>query len=171
MLGETWLGLEDKNIFRLKYEGVCPQCFGYFFAQKLKSRPKHRAQTHWCFNPKIYLSTRPSNVFPSMGPWTGPGAQNEKGLVCFCLFQLPDWPVCWKKVRIFRDLVQIETDEAETWHTLRLLLYQSACQVSASYLSIYSSKFKMNLAAQITAVCRHSRALAYHYRKNYYSKK
>ena len=69
------------------------------------------------------------------------------------------------------DLAQIETDEAETWHTLTLLVYLGLGQVSASYLSIYSSKFQMNLAAQITAVCRHSRAQSYHCRKNFYSKK
>ena len=70
----------------------------------------------------------------------------------------------------FLDLARIETNEAETWHTLRSLAYLSVCQVSAPYLLIYSSKFQMNLAAQITAACRHSRALSYHYRKNFYSK-
>ena len=69
------------------------------------------------------------------------------------------------------DLFQIETDEAEILHTLRLLVYLSVAQVSASYLSIYFSKFQMNLAAQITVVCRHNQAHSYHYRKNFYSKK
>ena len=77
----------------------------------------------------------------------------------------------WRKNSNFRDLAQIEADEAETWHTLRLHIYLSMRQVWASYLSIYFSKFQMNLAAQITAVCRHSRAQSYHYRKNFYSKK
>ena len=48
----------------------------------------------------------------------------------------------------FLDLAQIETDEAETWHTLRLLVCLSVRQVSASYLSISSLKFHMNIEAQ-----------------------
>ena len=48
----------------------------------------------------------------------------------------------------FLDLVRIKTDEAETWHTLRLLVSLSVGQVSASYLSIYSLKIQMNLAAE-----------------------
>ena len=67
------------------------------------------------------------------------------------------------KIKDFRDLAQIEADEAETWHTLSLLLYQSVCQVSASYLSIYSSKFQMNLAAQFTATHRSSSLHSYPY--------
>ena len=70
----------------------------------------------------------------------------------------------------FLDLARIETDEAETWHTLRLLVYLSVRQVSASYLSIYFSKFQMNLAVQIKVVCRHNQAQSYHYRNYFYSK-
>ena len=74
------------------------------------------------------------------------------------------------KCEIFLHLAQIETDEAETWHTLRLLVYLSVRQFSAPYLSIYSSKFQMNLAAQIKVVCRHNQAQSYHYRNYFYSK-
>ena len=56
----------------------------------------------------------------------------------------------------FLDLARIKTDEAETWHTLRLLVYLSVRQVSASYLSISSLKFRMNLAAECTAAHRPS---------------
>jgi len=61
-----------------------------------------------------------------------------------------------ENLKKFSDLAQIETDEAETWHTLRLLVYLSVCQVSALYLSIYSSNFHMNLAAQVAAAHRPS---------------
>ena len=61
-----------------------------------------------------------------------------------------------KKNMNFLDLAQIETDETETWHTLRLLLCLSVDQVSASYLSIYSSKFQVNFAAEFTAANRPS---------------
>ena len=54
------------------------------------------------------------------------------------------------------DLFQIETDEAEILHTLRLLVYLSVAQVSASYLSIYFSNFQINLAAQSSAAHRPS---------------
>ena len=74
------------------------------------------------------------------------------------------------KCEIFLHLAQIETDEAETWHTLRLLVYLSVRQFSAPYLSIYSSKFQMNLAAQIKVVCRHNQAQSYHYRNYFYTK-
>ena len=77
----------------------------------------------------------------------------------------------WRKNSNFRDLAQIEADEAETWHTLRLHVYLSMRQVWASYLSIYFSKFQTNLAAQITVVCRHNLAHSYHCRNNLYSKK
>ena len=63
----------------------------------------------------------------------------------------------------FLDLVRIKTDEAETWHTLRLLVSLSVGQVSASYLSIYSLKFQMNLAAQFTATHRSSSLHSYPY--------
>ena len=63
----------------------------------------------------------------------------------------------------FRDLTQIETDEAETWHTLRSLAYLGVCQVSASYLSIYTSNSQMNLAAQFTATHRSSSLHSYPY--------
>ena len=59
-----------------------------------------------------------------------------------------------KQIEKSRDLAQIETDEAETWHTLRLLVHLSVGQVSASYLSISSLKFHMNLAAQCAAAHR-----------------
>ena len=58
-------------------------------------------------------------------------------------------------MKIF-ELAQIETDEAETWHTLRLLVSLSVGQVSASYLSISSLKFHMNIEAQSSAAHRPS---------------
>ena len=42
ILRKTWLGLEDKTIFQLKYQFVCPQCFCQFFANNFKKRPKHQ---------------------------------------------------------------------------------------------------------------------------------
>ena len=41
-----------------------------------------------------------------------------------------------EKIKEFQDLAQIETDENETWHTFRLFVYLSVCQVSASSVSI-----------------------------------
>ena len=58
-------------------------------------------------------------------------------------------------MKIF-ELAQIETDEAENWHTLRLLVSLSVGQVSASYLSISSLKFHMNIEAQSSAAHRPS---------------
>ena len=56
----------------------------------------------------------------------------------------------------FLDLARIETDEAKTWPTPRLLVFLSVGQVSDSYLAIYSLKFHMNAAAEFTAAHRPS---------------
>ena len=76
ILRKTRLGLEDKNIFQLKYQCVYTWCFGRFLKLFAKNWQKYWRQTNWYFSWKIVLSSRPSHVFPSMGPWTDPGAHD-----------------------------------------------------------------------------------------------
>ena len=75
ILRKRWLGLEDKTIFQLKYQCVCPRCFDRFLKSFAKNWQKQWGQTHWYFNWKIDLSSRPSHVFRSMGRGTFSGAQ------------------------------------------------------------------------------------------------
>ena len=77
ILRKTWLGLEDKSIFQLKYQCVCPHCFCQFFANDFKKRSKHRGQTHWYFSWKIVLSSRPSHVFRSNTPENVAGSRGQ----------------------------------------------------------------------------------------------
>ena len=59
------LGLDDKNIFQVKYPCVFFQCSGNFLNFRAKTGLKHRRQTRWDFTWKIFLSSRPSHIFPS----------------------------------------------------------------------------------------------------------
>ena len=67
ILRKTWLGLEDKHIFQLKYQCVFLWCFCQFFTNNFKKRPKHQRQTHRYFSWKNSYVFQGQPRFPEYG--------------------------------------------------------------------------------------------------------